>query len=78
MSDEWISESELDADPSLGKKILVQPPRRIGSVRLVRIGQGQNTADLQPCGGIHVANTSEIGRVCIGKINNKGKRKLCV
>ena len=78
VSDEWISESELDADPSLVKTILVQPPRRIGTVRLVRIGQGQNTADLQPCSGTHVANTSEIGKVRIRKINNKGKRKFCV
>ncbi|MCG8511146.1 MAG: alanyl-tRNA editing protein, partial [Rhodospirillales bacterium] len=28
----------------------------------------------QPCGGTHVARTSEIGRVRIGKIENKGKQ----
>ena len=78
VSDEWISESELSADPRLGKTILVQPPRRIGTVRMIRIGQGQNTADLQPCGGTHVANTSEIGKVRIRKIEKKSKRKFCV
>jgi len=32
------------------------------------------TADLQPCGGTHVANTEEIGTVRIGKIESKGKQ----
>jgi misacylated tRNA(Ala) deacylase len=43
-------------------------------VRLVRIGQGADQVDLQPCGGTHVARTAEIGRVEIGKIEKKGRQ----
>lgn len=74
VTDEWISEAELDANLGLVKTMSVQPPRGLGQIRLVRIGQGDDTADLQPCGGTHVANTSEIGRVRIGKIEKKGKQ----
>lgn len=74
VSDEWITDAELDANPELVKTMSVQPPRGSGHIRLVRIGEGENTADLQPCGGTHVANTSEIGRVRLGKIEKKGKQ----
>ncbi len=30
--------------------------------------------DLQPCGGTHIRNTSEIGGVAVTKIENKGKQ----
>ena len=72
VSEEWITEAELDANPGLVKTMSVKPPRGSGRVRLIRIGQGENTADLQPCGGTHVAWTSEIGTVRIGKIEKKG------
>lgn len=71
---ETISEAELDANPGLVKTMSVQPPRGTGHIRLVRIGEGDNTADLQPCGGTHVAHTIEIGRVRLGKVENKGKQ----
>ena len=74
ISTEWISDAELDANPGLVKTMSVQPPRGSGEIRLVRIGSGENTADLQPCGGTHVATTKEIGRVRIGKIEKKGKQ----
>lgn len=74
VTEEWITEAELDAKPELVKTMSVQPPRGSGRIRLVRIGEGENTADLQPCGGTHVARTHEIGRVQIGKIENKGKQ----
>ena len=74
VSDEWITEEALDANPGLVKTLSVQPPRGAGRIRLVRIGMGENTADLQPCGGTHVANTDEIGRVRIGKIEKKGRQ----
>ena len=74
VSAEWISEADLDARPDLVKTLSVQPPRGAGRIRLVRIGEGAATVDLQPCGGTHVARTGEIGRVQIGKIENKGKQ----
>lgn len=74
VSEEWITEAELDANASLVKTMSVQPPRGAGRIRLVRIGMGENTADLQPCGGTHVANTDEIGTVRIGKIEKKGRQ----
>jgi misacylated tRNA(Ala) deacylase len=33
-----------------------------------------NEVDYQPCGGTHVNNVAEIGRVRISKIENKGKQ----
>ncbi|EBA11892.1 alanyl-tRNA editing protein [Roseobacter sp. CCS2] len=74
VTEEWISDEELDAQPDLVKTMSVQPPRGTGRIRLVRIGVGDETADLQPCGGTHVANTEEIGRVRIGKIEKKGRQ----
>ena len=74
VTEEWITEAELDAQPDLVKTMSVQPPRGSGKIRLIRIGVGPETADLQPCGGTHVANTSEIGRVRLGKIEKKGRQ----
>lgn len=74
VTEELITEADLDAQPDLVKTMSVQPPRGSGRVRLVRIGIGAETADLQPCGGTHVANTSEIGPVRIGKIEKKGRQ----
>lgn len=66
----WVDESELDANPDLVRTMSVQPPRGSGSVRLLEISD----VDLQPCGGTHLARTGEVGRVEVGKIENKGKR----
>ena len=74
VTEEWISQADLDANPGLVKTMSVQPPKGHGQIRLVRIGEGEQTTDLQPCGGTHVANTVEIGRVRIGKIEKKGKQ----
>ncbi len=65
-----ISDAELDANPALVKSMSVQPPRGSGSIRTVRIGE-QQQIDLQPCGGTHVANTSEIGAIVVTKIEKK-------
>jgi misacylated tRNA(Ala) deacylase len=69
VTQEWITDAELAANPGLVKTMSVHPPVGQGRVRLVRIGQ----IDLQPCGGTHVARTGEIGRVEMGKIEKKGR-----
>ena len=70
----WITDEELLAQPGLVKTMSVHPPIGSGRVRLVRIGSDDNQIDLQPCGGTHVANTSEIGSMRFGKIEKKGKQ----
>ncbi|SDD81033.1 alanyl-tRNA editing protein [Ruegeria marina] len=74
VTEDWITEAELDANPGLVKTMSVSPPRGAGRVRLVRIGEGENQVDLQPCGGTHVARTGEIGRIRLGKVEKKGKQ----
>lgn len=74
VTDDWITDAELLANPGLVKTMSVMPPMGQGRVRLVRIGDGAELVDLQPCGGTHVSRTAEIGRVEIGKIENKGRQ----
>jgi misacylated tRNA(Ala) deacylase len=66
----WITDAELDAQPELVKTMSVQPPRGAGRVRLLRIPG----IDLQPCGGTHVRNLAEIGRIKVLRIRSEGKR----
>lgn len=70
VTQEWITDAEMAANPDLIKTMNVKPPMGQGRVRLIRIGG----VDLQPCGGTHVRNTSEIGRLALGKIEKKGKQ----
>jgi misacylated tRNA(Ala) deacylase len=65
-----ITDEELDANPALVKSMSVQPPRGTGRIRTIRVG-GDTMIDFQPCGGTHVANTSEIGNVLVTKIEKK-------
>lgn len=74
VSAEWVEEAVLDANPALVKTLSVKPPRGTGRVRLVRIGEGEGTVDLQPCGGTHVARTGEIGPLRLGKLEKKGRQ----
>ncbi len=74
VTEEWITDAELAARPELVKTMSVAPPTGQGRVRLIRIGQGAEQIDLQPCGGTHVARTAEIGRVEIGRIEKKGRQ----
>ena len=68
----WISEEELDANPEIVRSKNVRPPRGLGKIRLVCIGENA-CIDSQPCGGTHVTETGEIGNIHIGKIEKKGK-----
>jgi misacylated tRNA(Ala) deacylase len=70
VSERWITDEELDANPGLVKTMTVKPPRGSGRVRLVEI----EGIDLQPCGGTHVRRTGEIGPVAVTEIEKKGKQ----
>lgn len=70
VSCEWITDEELLANPQLVKSMSVSPPIGFGRVRLLRV----QDVDLQPCGGTHVRNTSEIGAVRVAKIEKKSAR----
>jgi misacylated tRNA(Ala) deacylase len=74
VTESWITEEELAANPGLVKTMSVSPPRGAGRIRLVRIGEAETQVDLQPCGGTHVGRTGEIGRIRLGKIEKKGRR----
>jgi misacylated tRNA(Ala) deacylase len=65
----WIADAELEANPGLIKTMAVKPPMGTGRVRLIAI----EGLDLQPCGGTHVARTGEIGRASVTGIEKKGK-----
>jgi len=69
VSQSWIADAELEANPSLIKTMSVRPPMGTGRVRLIAI----EGLDLQPCGGTHVARTGEIGRASVTGIEKKGK-----
>ena len=73
VTESWITDEELERNPSLVKTMRVKPPTGQGQVRLVRIGTEAEEIDLQPCGGTHVKSTIEIGRIRLGKVENKGK-----
>jgi misacylated tRNA(Ala) deacylase len=66
----WITDAELAAQPELVRTMSVKPPTGMGQVRLIEI----SSIDLQPCGGTHIRNTSEIGSIAVIKIENKGKQ----
>jgi misacylated tRNA(Ala) deacylase len=66
----WMSDDELDARPELVRTMSAKPPRGVGRLRLLQI----DGVDLQACGGTHVANTREIGRLRVAKIEKKSAR----
>ena len=69
---QWITEAELDANPEIVRSKNVRPPRGLGDIRLVCIGENA-AIDSQPCGGTHVSETLEVGEIHIGKIEKKGR-----
>ena len=66
---EYIDSKILESQPELVRTMSVKPPNIEGKLRFVKIGN----VDFQPCGGTHVRSTKEIGKISIGKIENKGK-----
>jgi len=67
----WISDAELESNPDLVRTMSVKPPTGAGKVRMIRVG---DAVDFQPCGGTHLKSTGEIGKIVVGKIENKGKQ----
>ena len=63
-----MSREEAFEIPSVLKLKNVLPPA-IENIRVVNI----TGVDAQACGGTHVANTKEIGKIAIKKVENKGK-----
>lgn len=72
VTERWITDAELEANPGLVRTMAVKPPMGTGQVRLVVIG-ANGEVDLQPCGGTHVKRTGEIGAVAVARIEKKGK-----
>jgi misacylated tRNA(Ala) deacylase len=64
----FLSRQEVEADPSLIKLAKGFPPE-MQEFRIVEI----EGFDRQACGGCHVKNTSEIGKLHIKEIENKGR-----
>lgn len=73
ISESWITNDELAAQPDLVKTMSVKPPVGAGRVRLIRIGTADEQIDLQPCGGTHVRRISEIGKMRLGKVEKKSR-----
>lgn len=65
-----VTDAQLRANPELVRTMSVMPPTGYGTVRIVTI----EGIDLQPCGGTHVANTAEVGAVCVHKMEKKSSR----
>lgn len=65
----YLSEAEFATRPDLLRTLEVKPPVKDGRVRVVAI----EGFDEQACGGTHVHNTADLGRLEIYKTENKGK-----
>jgi Ser-tRNA(Ala) deacylase AlaX len=65
----YLSEEEFRNRGYLIRSLEAKPPVSGGWVRVVEI-QG---FEAQACGGTHVKNTSEVGRLSIFRTENKGK-----
>jgi misacylated tRNA(Ala) deacylase len=64
----FMKREEALAQPGFVKLANAMPPD-LSELRIVQIGDVDTQAD----GGVHVANTREIGRVAVVKTENKGK-----
>ncbi|UXN07007.1 alanyl-tRNA editing protein [Bartonella sp. HY761] len=63
ISQDFITNNELAQNPQLVRTLNAAPPQNNDKVRLVKIAD----IDIQPCGGTHVNNTSEIGKIEVAK-----------
>ncbi|MFH0794248.1 MAG: alanyl-tRNA editing protein [bacterium] len=66
----YIGEAEFRNRPDLLRTLEAAPPVTEGRVRVVEIEGFES----QACGGTHVRNTSEVGRLSIRKVDNKGRQ----
>jgi misacylated tRNA(Ala) deacylase len=65
-----FEEDRVAVDHKIGDRSLLELiPQSIRRLRVIQVG----TADYCPCGGTHVRNTSELGRVRISDRRSKGK-----
>ena len=65
-----FEEDRIDVDHKIGDRSLLELiPASIKRLRVIQVG----TADYCPCGGTHVKNTAELGRVRILEKRSKGK-----
>lgn len=65
----YLSAAEFAERPDLLRTLEVQPPVIDGRVRVVAI----HGFDAQACGGTHVGNTAELGRLSVYRTENKGR-----
>ncbi|WP_158907028.1 alanyl-tRNA editing protein [Burkholderia sp. L27(2015)] len=65
-----ISPDHYDAALALVRNRYALPPRSTNSVKMIEV----RGVDIQPCGGTHIRNTSEIGQVVCEKIDKKGRQ----
>ncbi|MCH8908139.1 MAG: alanyl-tRNA editing protein [Candidatus Heimdallarchaeota archaeon] len=65
----FLRREEADKNPDLIRTKVNLLPKSISEIRTVKIGD----VDFQADGGLHVKSTKEIGKVQLGKVENKGK-----
>lgn len=66
----YISADEFHGRPDLLRTLEAEPPVEEGRVRVVEI----SGFEAQACGGTHVRDTGEVGRIRVVKVDNKGRR----
>jgi misacylated tRNA(Ala) deacylase len=67
--DYYIPEDEFRSRQDLLRTLEVAPPIENGRLRVVEIAG----FEAQACGGTHVKNTAEVGRLSITKVRSKGR-----
>ena len=65
----FISEEEFRNRPDLLRTLEAKPPVENGQMRVVEV----EGFEAQACGGTHVRNTCEVGRLTVVKVRSKGK-----